>query len=123
MHRLRHALMAVAVAGSAAAVVAVGTGSAAAATLPPHSRFLPIGTVSDLLVDPAHQRVLIADGQDGKLISTDYSGAIHRNVTGLPGVGGLALSADSRTLYAAVAGENTIVGFDAATLAETTRFS
>ncbi|WP_250031683.1 hypothetical protein [Paractinoplanes maris] len=123
MRKLRAALVATAVAGSAAVVVAIGTGSASAAEVLADGKFLPISYPSDLLVDPVNKHVLISDDQTGQLVVTDYHGELVSVRSGLPGIQGLALSPDSRTLYAAVAGAHAIVAFDAATVTEQTHYS
>ncbi|GAB2581432.1 hypothetical protein Aab01nite_58490 [Paractinoplanes abujensis] len=125
MRKLRVALVAAGVACSAAVVVAIGTGSASAAdTELADGRLLTVeGVPGDLLVDPLHKHVLVSDPFGGKLIVTDYRGAVVSTRTGLPGVSGLTLSADAKTLYAAVADAHAIVSFDAATVTEQVRYS
>jgi hypothetical protein len=123
MRKLRAALTAIAVAGTAGVAVAVGTGIASAATELGVGASLPIGNPGDVVVDTAHQRLLISDVNNGALYQTTYAGAVVAKKTGLPGIEGLTLSRDSQTLYAAVADAHAIVTFDPDTLAETARYA
>jgi hypothetical protein len=103
--------LSVAVLGGATAVgFELATGSAAA----DQARELPIGSVADLVVDGAHQRIFISDPVGGKLITTSYTGEVLATSTGLPGVQDLILT---DRLYAAVPGAGAIVAFDPATTA------
>lgn len=110
-------------------LVWAGTGSAQADTTvitpPPDSEyFFPtfFESLGDLVVDGVHQRVIATDPTNGVLASTSYTGENDKSVGGLPGVAGLALSADSGTLYAAVPGAHAVVAYSTSTLAETARF-
>jgi hypothetical protein len=107
MRTSRAALAATVLAGSV--VVAFGTtatpASAAAA------RSLDVDSVYDVVVDGVHQRIFISDPENGQIVATDYDGIEVARQTALPGVRGLTLSADSATLYAAVAGSRSIVTF------------
>ncbi|MEV4343641.1 hypothetical protein AB0J83_04090 [Actinoplanes sp. NPDC049596] len=122
MRKIRAALTAAAVLGTAAAAVAVGTLDASAATALGSGTLLPISTPSDVVVDTTHQRLLISDENTGQLVQTTYAGAVVTRKTGLPGIRGLKLSADGSTLYAAVAEAHALVTFDPQTLAETARY-
>ncbi|MCY1138636.1 hypothetical protein OWR29_11565 [Actinoplanes sp. Pm04-4] len=103
--------LSVAVLGGATVVgFELATGSAAA----DQARELPIGSVADLVVDGAHQRIFISDPVGGKLITTSYTGEVLATSTGLPGVQDLILT---DRLYAAVPGAGAIVAFDPATTA------
>ncbi|MFE9883152.1 Ig-like domain repeat protein [Streptomyces sp. NPDC005784] len=84
---------------------------------------LPVKQTADIVVDGIHQRVFVSDPSNGKIVVTDYAGKVVRQLTNLPTVVGLELSADSGTLYAAVAGADAIVAFDTATGAETARYT
>ncbi|MCX4989216.1 MULTISPECIES: Ig-like domain repeat protein [unclassified Streptomyces] len=84
---------------------------------------LPVKQTADIVVDGVHQRVFVSDPSNGKIVVTDYAGKVVRQLTNLPNVVGLELSADSGTLYAAVAGADAIVAFDTATGTETTRYT
>ncbi|MFD3835856.1 Ig-like domain repeat protein [Streptomyces sp. NPDC058642] len=87
------------------------------------TRSLPVKQAADIVVDGVHQRVFVSDPSNGKIVVTDYAGNVTRQLTGLPGVVGLELSADSGTLYAAVRDADAIVAFDTATDTETARYS
>ncbi|MEV4406671.1 hypothetical protein AB0J66_31225 [Actinoplanes sp. NPDC049598] len=104
----------------ATALVAVGTSLGTASAEPVGS--LPIEGVSDVLVDPGHQRVLVSDAKTGRLVATNYGSEVVKTRAGLEGIGDLELSADGRTVYAAVPGEHAILALDATTLSETTRY-
>ncbi|MBL7262107.1 hypothetical protein [Paractinoplanes lichenicola] len=117
MHKLRVAVLAAVVAGAATTVVALGTGTSSAADIAlARGNQLLIKSATDVLVDPMHKQVLISDATGGQLVATNYDGAVLATRTGLPGINGLALSPDGRTLYAAVTGSRAIAIFDAATL-------
>ncbi|MHC3470120.1 YncE family protein [Streptomyces sp. 7R007] len=96
--------------GSAA--LAVGAAGPAAAD---SARVLSVKSVGDMVVDGVHQRVYVSDPTSGTIVVTDYSGAVKTTLTGLPGVTGLALSADSGLLYAAVRNDDRIVAVDTQT--------
>ncbi|SDP00287.1 hypothetical protein [Actinacidiphila guanduensis] len=103
--------------GSAA--LAAGTAGTAAAD---SAKLLPATSVGGMVVDGSHQRVYLSDPADGKLLVTDYSGTVQASLPGLPGVTGLALSADSATLYAAVKGAHEIVAVDTSTYRSTASY-
>ncbi|MFI1755000.1 YncE family protein [Streptomyces sp. NPDC020571] len=83
---------------------------------------LPVKSVGDMVVDGAHQRVYVSDPTGGKIVVTDYSGTVKATLTGLSGVSGLALSADSGQLYAAVTGGNRIVSVATSTYIRTASY-
>lgn len=99
-------------------VLVGGTASQAAAD---SSASLPIKSSGDIVVDGVHKRVFISDPRSGKVVATDYNGKVVRQIGSLPGVLGLEISPDSKTVYAAVPGAEAIVAIDTATLAETKR--
>ncbi|MFJ8108813.1 hypothetical protein [Streptomyces sp. NPDC096132] len=84
---------------------------------------LPVASAADIVVDSVHQRVFVSDGADGKVVATDYSGNVVGTLGSLPKAGGLELSADSQTLYVAVAGSDEIAAIDTADLTESARYS
>ncbi|MFI5976461.1 YncE family protein [Streptomyces sp. NPDC051452] len=86
------------------------------------TRILPVKSAGDIVVDGVHQRVYVSDPGNGKIVVTDYSGTVVKQLTSLPGVGDLELSADSATVYAAVPGSDAIVAFDTATATESARY-
>ncbi|MFD8210061.1 Ig-like domain repeat protein [Streptomyces sp. NPDC059695] len=104
---------------SSAALVAGAAGQAAADS----SKALPMSSVGDMLVDGVHRKIFISDPYLGKVVATDYAGTVLGTVTGLPGVTGLALSADSGSLYAAVPGADAIVTVDPETVTERVRYA
>ncbi|KOV63613.1 hypothetical protein ADK64_20800 [Streptomyces sp. MMG1121] len=79
------------------------------------STVLPVKQTGDLVVDGAHQQVFISDPASGTIVVTDYNGKVVKQLTSLPGVTGLELSADSGTLYAAVRDADQIAVIDTAT--------
>ncbi|MGW8883099.1 Ig-like domain repeat protein [Streptomyces sp. NPDC055749] len=87
------------------------------------SAILPVMTAGDIVVDGVHQKIFISDPYSGKLVATDYAGRVQATLTGLPGVNGLALSADSGQLYAAVPGDDSIVSFETQTVTQTARYA
>ncbi|MEV7395379.1 Ig-like domain repeat protein [Streptomyces sp. NPDC091215] len=112
---------------TAATTLAVLFSSAALAATPAFadtSAPLPIKSLGDIVVDGAHQQVFISDPSNGKIVVTDYSGNVLKQLTtNLSGVDGLALSADSGTLYAAVRDLDAIAVIDTATDNETTSYT
>lgn len=83
---------------------------------------LPVSSHEDILVDGVHQRVFISDPASGSVVVTDYDGTVVKQIEGEPGASGLALSADSETLYVALRTADAISAIDTATLQETTRY-
>ncbi|MEW1719553.1 Ig-like domain repeat protein [Streptomyces sp. NPDC093109] len=98
--------------------VVLASGTAAADS----SKVLPVSSTGDIVVDGVHKRVFISDPAQGKVVATDYAGKVVGTVAGLPGVDGLALSADSGQLYAAVPGTDSIVAIGTDTVSPTGRF-
>ncbi|MET8742805.1 Ig-like domain repeat protein [Streptomyces sp. NPDC004728] len=87
------------------------------------TKVIPAASVGDIVADGVHNRVFISDPTGGKVLVTDYNGAVVGTITSLPGVTGLELSADSGTLYAAVPGADAIVTIDTAGLTESARYA
>ncbi|MEU2420263.1 Ig-like domain repeat protein [Streptomyces sp. NPDC007851] len=112
---------------TAATTLAVLFSSAALAATPAYadtSGLLPVKSLGDIVVDGSHQQVFISDPSNGKIVVTDYSGNVLKQLTtDLSGVTGLELSADSGTLYAAVRDKDAIAVIDTATDTETTRYA
>ncbi|GII53737.1 hypothetical protein Pth03_21260 [Planotetraspora thailandica] len=104
--------------GSAALIT--GTAGAAAAD---SSKVLPLSSFGDMVVDGLHKKIFVSDPYSGKVVATDYAGTVLGTVTGLPKVHGLALSADSGQLYAAVPGDHAIVSVDTGTVTPTARYA
>ncbi|WP_460066554.1 Ig-like domain repeat protein [Streptomyces sp. YKOK-I1] len=101
------------------AVIAAGSAGVAAAD---SAKVLPVRSFGDLVVDGAHQRVYVTDPTGGKIVVTDYAGTVKATLTGLSGVSGLALSADSGQVYAAVKNGNRIVSVETATYTQTASY-
>lgn len=101
------------------AALAVGMAGPATAD---SAKVLPVKSVGDIVVDGAHKRVYVSDPTGGKIVVTDYSGAVQATLTGLSGVTGLALSADSGQVYAAVKNGNRIVAVATGTYALTASY-
>ncbi|WP_201452594.1 Ig-like domain repeat protein [Streptomyces sp. HM190] len=102
------------------AALAVGTAAPAAAD---STMVLPAASSADIVVDGVHQRVFISDPRGGKIVVTDFHGIVVKQLTNLPGVQGLELSADSGTLYAAVRDADAVVAVDTATSTESARYT
>ncbi|WP_394432171.1 WD40 repeat domain-containing protein [Streptomyces sp. SGAir0957] len=94
-------------AGSAALSVAVPTAAVADS-----ARALNVTTVADMAVDGVHKRVFLSAPENDAVVVTDYAGKELQRVGNLDGVRGLALSADSSRLYAALTNTNTIAAID-----------
>ncbi|MFL1901966.1 YncE family protein [Streptomyces tauricus] len=103
---------------SSAALAAGAAGPASADS----AKVLPVASVGDIVVDGAHQRVYVSDPTGGKIVVTDYTGAVRATLTGLSGVSGLALSADSGQVYAAVKNGNRIVSVETGTYTQTASY-
>ncbi|MGW0968012.1 YncE family protein [Streptomyces sp. NPDC002516] len=73
-------------------------------------------TPGGIVADDTLQRAFAGDRWNGKIVATDYSGVLVDSVAGLGTVADLALSADGRTLYAALPDSHQILALDAATL-------
>ncbi|MDJ0461923.1 Ig-like domain repeat protein [Streptomyces sp. H27-C3] len=99
--------LAVLFSSAALSVAAAGSASAASAT---------VATPGGIVADGALKRVFVGDRSAGKILATDYTGALVDSVRGIKGVSGLALSDDGATLYAAAEGSHEIVVIEAATL-------
>ncbi|WP_256341368.1 Ig-like domain repeat protein [Streptomyces sp. TLI_105] len=95
---------------SSAALVAGTAGQAAADSIVP----LNVGTIGDMVVDGAHQRLFFSDTYNNRVVVTDFTGRFVQAVDNLPYVRDLDLSADSATLYAAVQNADKIVAIDTA---------
>ncbi|WP_217127250.1 Ig-like domain repeat protein [Streptomyces sp. AC558_RSS880] len=106
---------ALAVVLSSAALV----GGAASPAAADSAKVLPVKSVGDIVVDGAHQRVYVSDPTGGTIVVTDYSGTVKATLTSLSGVTGLALSADSGQVYAAVKDGNRIVSVETSTYTRT----
>ncbi|AKN70308.1 hypothetical protein QR97_11055 [Streptomyces sp. PBH53] len=111
---------------TAATTLAVLFSSAALAATPAvadSTQLLPVRQTGDIVVDAVHQQVFISDPLNGKIVVTDYTGKVVKQLTtNLSGVDGLELSADSGTLYAAVQDLDAIAVIDTATDTETGRY-
>ncbi|MFJ7151023.1 Ig-like domain repeat protein [Streptomyces sp. NPDC100445] len=112
---------------TAATALAVLFGSAALATTAAHAdstAALPVKATGDIVVDAVHRQVFVSDPLNGKIVVTDYTGRVLKQLTtDLSGVSGLELSADSGTLYAAVRDLDAVAVLDTATDTETTRYA
>ncbi|GAA2242497.1 hypothetical protein GCM10010232_31900 [Streptomyces amakusaensis] len=71
--------------------------------------------MSDVLVSDVHKRIFIASPGDGTVTVTDFSGTVVNTVRGVRDVQDLAISDDSRLVFASAAGENSIVSIEAGT--------
>lgn len=98
----------------------VSAGSAAAADT---SKIVSLKSAGDVVVDGVHQRVYISDPTSGKIVVTDYAGTTVATLTGLAGVNGLELKADSSLVYAAVTGGSRIVAVDTLTYQQTASYT
>ncbi|MFD8252203.1 YncE family protein [Streptomyces werraensis] len=81
-----------------------------------------MSSVGDMVVDGTHQRVYVSDPTGGKIVVTDYNGAVKATLTGLSGVSGLAVSDDGGQVYAAVTTGDRIVSVDTTTYTQTASY-
>nr|WP_203729233.1 Ig-like domain repeat protein [Streptomyces sp. SID12501] len=86
------------------------------------AKILPVKSVGDIVVDGVHRRVYVSDPTSGKIVVTDYAGTVKATLTGLSGVSGLALSADSGQLYAASKTGKRIVSVETGTYTQTASY-
>ncbi|MGW3244742.1 YncE family protein [Streptomyces sp. NPDC001070] len=101
------------------AALATGLAGPAAAD---SAKTLPVKSVGAMVVDGVHQRVYVSDPTSGKIVVTDYAGTVKATLTGLSGVMGLALSADSGQVYAAVKNDRRIISLETGTYTQTASY-
>lgn len=83
---------------------------------------LPLSHYAHMVVDGAHQHLIFSQGAGTTgIVVTDLSGDPVTTIDGEQGADGLALSADGKTLYAALTDGDAIAAIDTATLTETSR--
>ncbi|WP_393098070.1 YncE family protein [Streptomyces sp. LN325] len=83
---------------------------------------LPLSHYAHMMVDGAHQHLFFSQGAGTTgIVVTDLSGTPVTTIDGEQGADGLALSADGKTLYAALTDGDAIAAIDTATLTETGR--
>ncbi|PKT68853.1 hypothetical protein CW362_32710 [Streptomyces populi] len=83
---------------------------------------LPLSHYAHMAVDGAHQHLFFSQGSGTTgIVVTDLSGNPVTTIDGEQGADGLALSADGKTLYAALTDGDAIAAIDTATLTETGR--
>ncbi|GAA3811156.1 YncE family protein [Streptomyces chiangmaiensis] len=99
----------------------IGAGTVTA-TAEETSVALPSASFRDIVVDGVHDRVFVSDPTGGSIVVTDYAGTVVQQITAEEGAAGLALSADSSTLYVALSTAGAIAEIDTATLTETHRY-
>ncbi|MFF5156268.1 YncE family protein [Streptomyces sp. NPDC000348] len=97
-------------------------GGAAGPASADSAKDLPVTSFGDIVVDGDHRRVYVSDPTGGKIVVTDYSGTVKATLTGLTGVTGLALSADSGQVYAAVKNGNRIVSVETNTYTQSASY-
>ncbi|WP_392839874.1 YncE family protein [Streptomyces sp. LN500] len=116
---MRTVATALAVLFSSTALAAGTVGPAAADS----STALSISSYGDIAVDGVHKRVYISDPAGNKVVVTDYAGKLVATVPDLSGVRDLAITPDSRTVYAAVPGEDAVVAIETSTSTTAARYS
>ncbi|MCX4575276.1 hypothetical protein OHB41_19210 [Streptomyces sp. NBC_01571] len=83
---------------------------------------LPLSHYAHMMVDGAHQHLFFSQGAGTTgIVVTDLSGNPVTTIDDEQGADGLALSADGKTLYAALTDGDAIAAIDTATLTETGR--
>ncbi|MCD7441233.1 hypothetical protein K4B79_23790 [Streptomyces lincolnensis] len=119
IHRRTAAAVTTALIGS---FMLIGTATGTATAEETTSVALPSASFGDIVVDGVHDRVFVSDPSGGTVVVTDYAGTVVRQITAEEGAAGLALSADSGTLYVALSTVGAIAEIDTATLTETHRY-
>jgi DNA-binding beta-propeller fold protein YncE len=104
-----------------------GLASAAAVLMAPSAAqatdTLPLPNYGDIVVDDVHQRVFVSGGPTTNgVVVTDFSGKVKKTINSQSGATGLVLSADSKSLYVALAAGDAISVIDTTTFAETARY-
>jgi hypothetical protein len=83
---------------------------------------LPLPAFGDVVVDQVHQKVFVSGGPTTNgIVVTDFRGKVVKQINGQPGATGLELSADSATLYVALAAGDAISAISTTTYTETAR--
>ncbi|MFB7539000.1 Ig-like domain repeat protein [Streptomyces zaomyceticus] len=101
-----------------ATLVAGTAGPAAADSVVP----LNVGTIGDMVVDGAHQRLYFSDTYNNRVVVTDFAGTFVKAINDLAYVRDLDLSDDSATVYAALENADKLVAIDTAQLAVTAEY-
>ncbi|MEZ0070571.1 hypothetical protein ABIA32_006624 [Streptacidiphilus sp. MAP12-20] len=101
-------------------VTALGP-TATAAQADPTDVTLPVGAISQLVVDGAHGHIFFAAGAEGILV-TDLAGKTVATMTSEQDADGMALSADGRKLYVGLGTAHAIAAIDTGTLTESARY-
>ncbi|MEV4315004.1 hypothetical protein [Actinocrispum sp. NPDC049592] len=84
---------------------------------------LPLTDFGDLVVDQVHKHAYVTGAAaNNSVVVTDLSGRVQKTLPNQFGATGLALSADSGTLYVALASGDAISVIDTVRLTETARF-
>ncbi len=115
-------MAALAAAGTLGASPAASASASASAPLVEHAVSLPVivSQYSTIVVDVAAKRVFISGGAgDDEIIVANLAGAVVGTIS-VPGAGGLALSPDGTTLYAALYNDGEVAFINTSTLKETT---
>lgn len=77
-----------------------------------------------VVVDQVHRRVFVSGGPTGNsVVVTDFHGGFVKDIDGQSGATGLALSADSATLYVADAAGDAVSAVDTTTFAQTAHYT
>ncbi|MDX3076970.1 Ig-like domain repeat protein [Streptomyces sp. MI02-7b] len=83
---------------------------------------LAVPSFARMVVDGVRKHVFISSKSGNEVLVTDYDGTEVGTLTGEDGAYGLALAADSSTLYVALSSAHAIAAVDTATLTETARY-
>ncbi|MCX4823755.1 Ig-like domain repeat protein [Streptomyces sp. NBC_01142] len=100
----------------------LGAGAAPAAADSSTNLYVSPSSAQDIVVDGVHRRVFVSSPTGAKIIAADYNGKVVGGITDIPGASGMALSADSATLYVALRDAAAIAAIDTATLKVTARY-
>ncbi|MFC9428316.1 YncE family protein [Streptomyces sp. NPDC056987] len=83
---------------------------------------LPSTSYRDIVVDDVNDHVFISDPSGSSVVVTDYAGQVVKQITSENGAAGLAVSADSSTVYVALPSADAISAIDTGTLTEKNRY-
>jgi hypothetical protein len=110
---IRRVLLTAAVALGVAALPVVE----ASADTPPTAWVLPLQMANQIVVDAAHDHVIVGDEHDGKLLVTDYEGTTVR-LLDVPSQGGGGMLLAGNRLYLSTPASSAVLAFDTATMTQ-----
>ncbi|QKW08431.1 hypothetical protein HUT18_20705 [Streptomyces sp. NA04227] len=96
------------------------------ATSPAHAdgnAVLPVEAYGDIVVDDIHRHVFLSDPTGDSVVVTDFDGTVIKEIENADGAFGLALSADSSTVYVALRDAGAVAALSTDSLTESGRWT